>query len=210
MLLTLLFRDPLNFLSLIIALLCAITIHEFAHAYVANKLGDDTAEKLGRVSLNPKNHLDPIGSLALLIFGFGWGKPVPINSSRLKNIVKDTIVIALAGPLSNLLLATLLGIIYHLVDKIASPQLLTLILITGYYNLLLMIFNLIPIPPLDGSNILKLFVPFRVMVWLQQYGIFILIAVIFISFGNFNLLSLLISNPVNSLFSTLFGRSFLF
>lgn len=159
--------------DLIIALLVAITIHEAAHAWVADKLGDPTARYLGRVSLNPLVHLDFLGTIMIFItfttgVGFGWGKPVPFNPNNLKNPKTGALWIALAGPASNLMMALILAIPYKLLLQSASlggtgagiffnNVLYTSILL----NIALMAFNLLPIPPLDGSKVLAAFVPHR-------------------------------------------------
>ncbi len=149
-----------------IALLIAVTIHEFAHAFIADKLGDPTASLEGRVTLNPLKHLDPVGTLMLLFFRFGWGKPVPFDPFNLKHPKRDSALISLAGPASNLILATLLSFVIKL-----SPQsifaLLSIPLII--MNINLAIFNLLPIPPLDGSKILYGILPLE---WAEEYNNF--------------------------------------
>lgn len=141
-----------------IALLIAITIHEFSHALAADKLGDPTPRLEGRLSLNPLKHLDPIGTLMLLIFRFGWGKPVPFDPFNLRHPKRDAAVISLAGPASNLLLAIIFSFI---------PSILTIPLIIMNVNLA--IFNLLPVPPLDGAKILYGFLP---RAWADEYNDF--------------------------------------
>ncbi len=153
MLFNTLLSDPYTFVTIIIALIMALTVHEAAHAWVSKKLGDDTAESLGRVTLNPIAHLDPLGSIMLLFVGFGWGKPVPVNPNNFKNPVRDELFVALAGPISNFLLACFFAGIVLFFSATMSDQLRDLIKLSGYFNLLLMLFNLIPIPPLDGSKV---------------------------------------------------------
>jgi len=149
-----------------IALLIAITIHEFAHALVSDKLGDPTASLAGRISLNPFKHLDPIGTLMLLIFHFGWGKPVPFDPFNLRHPKRDAALISLAGPASNLILATLLS----LVAKLSGLPLLALIATPLIIiNINLAIFNLLPVPPLDGAKILYGFLPRS---WADEYNDF--------------------------------------
>jgi Zn-dependent protease len=145
---------------LIVALVIAITFHELAHAWVANKLGDPTAKHLGRLTLNPLAHLDPMGTIMILLVGFGWGKPVPYNPARLTRGRFSEVLIAISGPISNLLLAfifALPGRIY-LIQHQALPtgQLYTFLAVMVTLNIFLAAFNLIPIPPLDGSKILYL------------------------------------------------------
>jgi len=150
-----------------IALLIAITIHEFSHALTADKLGDPTASLAGRISLNPLKHLDPIGTLMLLFFRFGWGKPVPFDPFNLRHPKRDTALISLAGPASNLILALVCALILKLIPTafITSIILIPIIIM----NVNLAIFNLLPIPPLDGAKILYGFLP---MNWADEYNDF--------------------------------------
>lgn len=145
---------------LVVALLAAITFHEFAHAWMANRLGDSTAKHLGRLTLNPLVHLDVIGTIMIFLVGFGWGKPVPYNPARLVRGRFGEVLVAIAGPLSNVLLALLFalpGRIY-LIQHQALPegQLYIFLAVMVTLNIFLAAFNLIPIPPLDGSKILYL------------------------------------------------------
>jgi len=178
----------LDILSLIIALVVAITVHEAAHALAASKLGDPTARLAGRVSLNPMVHLDPIGTFMIIItfltgFGIGWGKPVPVNLYNLKDPRKDEALIALAGPMANFTVAAIIGfILKHFAVSISmgTGYVLTKILIL---NIGLMVFNLIPVPPLDGSKILYAFLPDRYYAkrpMLERRGPIILILVIIV------------------------------
>ena len=146
--------------------LIAITFHEFAHGYAAYKLGDDTAKRQGRLSLNPFAHLDPIGTLMLLVAGFGWGKPVevdPRNYTRKISMEKGEAIVSLAGPLMNIILSMIFSLVYCALYKFASPTFListtgtiimTIISYTISINVGLGVFNLIPLPPLDGSKII--------------------------------------------------------
>jgi len=182
--LNLLTQNPLFFLIWAASLVIAITIHEFAHAFIADRLGDPTARLDDRVSLNPLRHLDPIGSLMLLFTGFGWGKPVPFDPYNLKNPRRDSAIIALAGPMSNLILAVVLAIIFRIVWNITlAPFFFSLISL----NVSLAIFNLVPIHPLDGGKIIVGFLPLEMArEWqeiMQRYGILILIFLLF-PFGN--------------------------
>lgn len=188
-----LLTDPLFILTYAIALLSAITIHEAAHAFAALKLGDDTAQKMGRLTLNPFAHLDLLGTIFLLLVGFGWGKPVPVNSSNFKNPAKDETIVALFGPFSNLCLALGVAIIFQLSKGQASPQLSNLLITTGYFNLILMIFNLLPVPPLDGSKIIHLVFGEKVYHWLNSYGIYILIALVFLPIGRYTVVDYILS-----------------
>ncbi len=151
--------------------LIAITFHEFAHGYAAYKLGDNTAKNEGRLSLNPLDHLDPIGTLLLLVAGFGWGKPVhvnPMNYTRKMSMEKGEAIVSFAGPLMNFILALIFTIIYCAIYKFASLAFMTsnvgyiimlLISSTIAINIGLGVFNLIPLPPLDGSKIIMPFLP---------------------------------------------------
>ncbi len=153
--------------------LIAITFHEFAHGYAAYKLGDNTAKSQGRLSLNPFAHLDPIGTLLLLVAGFGWGKPVevnPRNYTRKMSMEKGEAIVSAAGPLMNFVLAIIFTLIYCAIYKFASATFLTstvgwvillLVSSTISINIGLGVFNLIPLPPLDGSKIIMPFLPYK-------------------------------------------------
>jgi len=176
--------DPVGFVAFIIAIVLGITVHEFMHAYTAHRLGDDTARLLGRLSLNPMAHLDPFGTLLLVLAGFGYGKPVPFNESRLRSAMGVTFV-ALAGPLANLALAALCAI--PLRFSAASllggvyEEILTAIVL---WNCVLAIFNLVPIPPLDGANVVYGLLPPRQQYsWrtYQQYGPFLLLFILLLA-----------------------------
>ncbi len=175
----LLLYNPLSFLLLVglsvLALIVAITVHEFSHALVANGLGDQTAKHQGRLSLNPIRHLDPGGSLMFLVAGFGWGKPVPVNQHQLSHGTTGMSLVAAAGPISNLVVAFLLAIPIKvglldyatlrvdLLNDIFSGRLdvllSTVLWMMILFNLLLAVFNLIPLAPLDGSRVLAVFIP---------------------------------------------------
>lgn len=175
-----LFRlSPEVLVLLIPVLLFALVFHEFSHGWVANKLGDPTAKNQGRLTLNPIAHLDPIGSMMILFVGFGWAKPVPVDSRYLANPRKDMMKIAFAGPASNLLLAFLGGILIRLTGY-AGPLTSMLILFTQI-NISLAVFNMIPIPPLDGSQIFSGIMIRRnpqLVMQLQMYGPQILMGLI--------------------------------
>lgn len=160
--------------------LVAITFHEFAHGYAAYKLGDNTAKSEGRLSLNPFAHLDPIGSLLLLFAGFGWGKPVhvnPYNYTRKISMEKGEAIVSAAGPITNLILAFIFAIIYFAIYKFAGLAftmttvgviVMLLIQSTIAINVGLGIFNLIPLPPLDGSKIIMPFLPYKAKQWFRN------------------------------------------
>jgi Zn-dependent protease len=177
-------EDPIGFIAFIIAIVLGITVHEFMHAYAAHRLGDDTARLLGRLSLNPMAHLDPFGSLLLVLAGFGYGKPVPFNESRLRTTMGVTFV-ALAGPIANVALAALcaLPLRFGTASVIggAYEEILTAIVL---WNCVLAIFNLVPIPPLDGANVIYGLLPPRMQYsWrtYQQYGPFLLLAILLLA-----------------------------
>src|SRR3990167_5813030 len=183
LILTLLQANPIVALAFIVGLVLAITIHEFAHALVAYRLGDPTAKLAGRLTLNPQSHLDPIGTIALLIVGIGWGKPTPFDPFNLRNIKRDSALISVAGAASNFLLAIALSIPYLIAyftgnltqDINAVYQILSIVI---WINLILAVFNLIPVAPLDGFKVLAGLLPrdwYRDFIQTERYGIFILL-----------------------------------
>ena len=186
--LDLLFTSPLSFIVIFGGIIIAIGIHEAAHCYMADYLGDPTPRSLGRLTLNPLAHLDPVGTLVILVTGmFGWGKPSPFDPYNLRNPQRDTALIALAGPVSNLLLA--LGL--SLIARLGLPQfLLSIFYFLISLNINLAIFNLIPIAPLDGS---KIFLKNQS----NQYSLLLLLLLLFPIFGGHSIASLLVS-PVSS------------
>ena len=183
----LLFQNPLTFVIIAILLIIVISIHEFAHAFVADRLGDPTPKLAGRLTLHPLAHLDPIGTLLLFIAGFGWGKPVEFDPYNLKRPQRDTTLISLAGPVSNLLLATMLAIVLRTIGMTMPTFLISTLIFTIFMNITLAIFNLIPIHPLDGGKILIGILPPEtgkdLDLFLHRYGFIILIFLIF-PFGN--------------------------
>jgi len=177
---------------IIVIMLIAFTVHEWAHAWTAWKFGDDTAYREGRVTLNPRAHLDWMGMLFLLIAGFGWAKPVPVRRSRFKNPRLMSILVTAAGPISNLLLAFLMVFIvgalqnFGAFDDMSVHSLNRISIFISLWlqiNLALFIFNLIPIPPLDGYRIIEEFLPIRTRIQIQekaQWATFIFLLLIFI------------------------------
>lgn len=164
-------------------LLVAIVFHELAHGLTAYALGDDTAKREGRLTLNPLKHIDPIGFLAMLIFKFGWAKPVPINPLNFKKRKRDTLLVSLAGPISNFFLAILVVII--LKSNIVRNYLLTqMLVITLWYNIMLGIFNLLPFPPLDGSKIVASLLPDRIEYFFYRYERYFYIILILMIYRN--------------------------
>lgn len=179
MLISILLSDPILFFAVALALVISLSIHEFAHAYISMKLGDYTAKYLGRVTLNPTAHLDPVGTVLLLIAGFGWGKPVPFNPLNLKNPKRDAALISIAGPMSNFILAVVFSIFAHIFPQ--SSLLGGFVYLVVYFNLALGIFNLIPIHPLDGFKVVNGILPDKLSVqWIQMapYGIYLLLLIV--------------------------------
>ena len=193
-----LFSNPILFLFWMIALVATISIHEYAHARMADRLGDPTPRAMGRLTLNPKAHLDPLGTLALLLIGFGWGKPVPFDPYNLRSPRRDSALIALAGPASNLLFAFVLSMLIRFVPL--TYLLTSLISILVSLNIMLAIFNLVPVFPLDGEKILSGLLPAGLAQEygniMRQYGTLILI---------FLLLPLGGASPISALISPVIG-----
>ena len=154
-----------------IILVTVIPIHECAHALVASWLGDDTARLMGRCTLNPLAHLDPIGSLLLLLTGFGWAKPVPIYGRGFRRFKRDMALTALAGPAANLLLAVAVAVVFKVVNRLApvGPWGMVVLLILLWNTLALAVFNMIPIPPLDGSRLVTALLPDRLYLSVMRY-----------------------------------------
>lgn len=171
------------FLIFIPILLVCLTVHEYAHAKVADILGDPTARYAGRLTLNPIKHIDPIGLIALIVIRIGWAKPVPINPYNFKHPEKGMMMVGLAGPAANFMLAWVLAIILKTVP-LNSYFWINILQSTIWVNLALMVFNLIPIPPLDGSHIFTRFIPTHVDEMLKQYSYFILLGILFIPVTN--------------------------
>ena len=171
-------------IGIAVALVVGITFHEFSHAFIADQLGDHRPRALGRVSLNPAAHIDPVGALVFILAGFGWGKPVPVNVYALRPGRVGMAMVAAGGPIANVLVAVAAAVVYRvlaiggvtgLVENVAFFIVL--------YNLLLAIFNLLPIPPLDGYNVLLAFVPPRTAFTIQRYapyGVIILLLLVFL------------------------------
>lgn len=179
LILSLLGDSPVYALAFVGALLIALTIHEFSHAFVAFKLGDPTAKLEGRLTLNPIAHLDPMGTIFLLLVGFGWGKPVPINP-RYFTKKFDEIKVALAGIVSNLILAVIFMIPLRalLASGDSSSILIVFLSLAVLYNVILAVFNILPIPPLDGSHVVEYFLSDEAKYQYQLIGPYLLIGLI--------------------------------
>jgi len=196
---------PIVFFVVFFSLILTISIHEFAHALMATRLGDQTPKSQGRLTLNPLAHLDPFGTLLLFLIGFGWGKPVFFSPYNLKNPRKDAAFISLAGPVSNLIFALLISILYRIASIYLHPAsiFLNIFFYIIYFNLLLAFFNLIPIHPLDGGKIFTGFLPASeandANLFLKRYGLIILILLIFPIFSGVSPFFLVVSPLINFL-----------
>jgi len=182
--------DPTELISRLLTLVIALTLHEYAHARVANWFGDDTPRLAGRLTLNPLRHLDPLGSLMLVVAGYGWAKPVPINPAALKERSRaGVMLVSLAGPFSNLLLAGL-GSLAYLLLRVSAGTFSAALSFFGQFlisfvvlNVTLCVFNLLPVAPLDGEKVLEYLLPEPargVLYAVRPYGMFILLALLFV------------------------------
>lgn len=195
-------QDPLSLLYTLPAIIIGLTVHEWAHAFAADKLGDPTAKNLGRMTLNPFAHIDLFGFLCLLVVGFGWAKPVPVNPRNFKNYRRDDIIVSLAGIAMNLVVAFFATILFYFGvyrwNLGSNEAFYTIFLSIVTINLSLAVFNLLPIYPLDGSHVFEsLFMRYipRFFMFLRQYGQYILIA-------------LLVSGLVSTVLGTVVGWLF--
>lgn len=181
-LLSLLMQNPVTFLMLAIPLLYSIIFHEIAHGLVASWFGDNTARRSGRLTLNPVAHIDPIGTLMLLLIGFGWAKPVPVNFANLRPSRLGVICVALAGCTINIFIAMAAILLMQFDVFSPSSVFLTILPIVAKINIMLAAFNLIPIPPLDGSKVLMEFLPRQMQATLarvEPYGFFIILILLY-------------------------------
>ena len=212
-------QDNIMLLARVLAFLIAMPVHEWAHAFVSDKLGDRTARELGRLTLNPFKHIDPWGFLSMLLIGVGWAKPVPVNPSAYKNRKAGMAVTAAAGPLSNLLLAFFTMIIYKVyyygcllalgpAARGPLPLWMNVSSMVLYYfiyiNISLALFNLLPIPPLDGSRVVGLLVPNRFYYAIQRYERYFMIGLMAVLFllprlTGFNLVGALLGGVASSI-----------
>lgn len=160
-----------DIIAIAIALVVGITFHEFSHAFLADQLGDHRPRALGRVSLNPVVHIDPIGALVFLLAGFGWGKPVPVNVYGLRPGRIGMAIVAAGGPMANVVVAIAAAIVFRVLDIVGiGGPILGVTFLVVFYNFVLAILNLIPIPPLDGYNALLAFLPPRSVFTIQRYA----------------------------------------
>ncbi len=202
--LSLLSASPTLFLLWVLAIIISLTVHECAHALAGYLQGDRTAEQEGRLSLNPLRHIDLMGFVLLLVAGFGWAKSTPFNPYNLKNQKLGPILIALAGPLSNALMVLVFSVALWIVDNFThlpgDNLMVMLFFLLIQINVMLGVFNLIPIPPLDGSRVLFWWLADKrpdIVQWLERYGMFVLFGLVFV-FGG--MLSTLFASITNTIF----------
>jgi Zn-dependent protease len=203
--------SPTDLIARLITLVVALSVHEFAHAWTADQLGDDTPRLQGRLTLNPLAHLDPLGSVMLVIAGFGWARPVVVNPYQLqRRSPAAMMLVAIAGPFSNLLMAIVAAIPFRaglLTLSLSSSFTAELLAQFIFINLILMFFNLIPISPLDGEKVADYFLPpggQRLLDSIRPYGPFMLLGLIVLgSFGGLDLIGTLIGKPALSVFRLL-------
>ncbi len=213
MLLQTLFSNPIAFVIFVGVLLITLAVHEYAHARTAEELGDPTPRLRGRLTLNPLAHIDPIGSLMILLVGFGWGKPVPFDPYNLKNPRKDSALISLAGPVSNFVMAIVGAILFRLIAGVdlGIVSVFGLIVLPFFVriNLILGIFNLLPFSPLDGFKVVGGILPEdQAKEWftLEKYGLLFLLAFILPLVGNRSMLDIVLNPTVSFFYSLLLPR----
>jgi Zn-dependent protease len=183
---TLLFREPIAFVAFVVALAIAFTLHEFSHAAAAVAQGDQTPRAQGRLSLNPARHIEPVGALLILIAGIGWARPVEFMPSRLRLGRVGAVLVALVGPIANFVLAFVAAILIRVGDEggwLYSGSWDIFLGVFFQLNVVLGVFNLLPIPPLDGSRLLSILLPpsmHGILEFLERYGVFILLAILLI------------------------------
>ena len=210
---SLLSQNPVSFVIVAVFLIAAISVHEFFHAFMADHLGDPTPRLAGRLTLDPRAHLDPLGTLLLFFVGFGWGKPVPFDPFNLKDPKRDSAIISFAGPMSNLLMAILASIFIRFTNFLPflfiSTILTQVLSLFVYFNVMLAVFNLLPVHPLDGFKVVAGLLPkkyYSDWLALEHYGMFFLIMLIFPFFGR-SALSQIISPIINFILSFLLPGS---
>lgn len=210
--------NPAIFLGLLIALIVGISVHEFSHAWMANRLGDPTASSQGRLTLNPLSHLDLMGTLMIFLIGFGWGKPVPYNPANLRNgPISGGAMVAIAGPAANIVTAAALGFLFQNLISLSGASvddtteaIATILAIVVQINIALAIFNIIPIPPLDGYRVLLRFLPPHVVPSisrLELQGPFLLLIIVLLDswFLRIGIFQAILGPPVNFLMGLFLG-----
>lgn len=189
-------RSLFQTVAMIPGIIIAMSLHEFAHAFVANKMGDDTAERMGRLTLNPMSHIDPVGFLMLLIGGFGWARPVPYNEINFRNRHVGVFLTAIAGVVMNILIAVLAIIIYELTGAFfPSDEYFAVMQNIAWINIAFASFNLLPIPPLDGSKLIAALLPTEKRYWFYQYE----------RYGFFLMIFLIMTNMIDYLLDPIVG-----
>ena len=219
MILSLLSSDPIIFFALIFAMLLSLSLHEFSHAWTADYLGDETPGQAGRLTINPLAHIDPFGFLLFMLVGFGWGKPVPFDPYQLRNARYGSALVGIAGPAANLLLAVIFGVVLKALISVGTFDLTNgvdsvhpVIQFFAYVviiNVLWMLFNLLPIPPLDGSKVLFALLPDsfeELKIQLTRVGPFLLLFLLILDrFLGFSFFDKLFSGVISSVTSWIFG-----
>lgn len=211
----------ISFLLSVPIIILILSVHEYAHGLVAKKLGDPTAESLGRLTLNPLKHIDPIGFIMFIVLGIGYAKPVPINSRYFKKPKRDMALVGVAGPASNLIMAIIFAALIKLLFLLAQfipltaptwtvtafAYLYQILYLGVFYNIAFAIFNLIPVPPLDGSRLLYAFLPSKALLWFQRYEQYFMWGLLGV-FLVFNLLNINIIGKVTLFFVNLLFKLF--
>ncbi len=201
------FREPSILIGFLAGITIAITIHEFFHAWTANHFNDPTAKNMGRLTLNPLAHFDPVGTLFLFLAGFGWGKPVPINPNNFRNPRWDQLWVALSGPLSNIAAAFIFALPYRIAIITGSDLALLnyspigiILNVIVEINIILAVFNLLPLPPLDGAEIISILLPRSLLPIYNQFGPLLLFTVLALEFLpiNLNLFSMIFTPIINT------------
>ena len=192
--------------------LFSLTIHEYSHGYVAHMLGDDTAKSRGRLSFNPLRHLDPIGVMCFYFMGFGWAKPVPVDWRNFQNPRRDMMFVAAAGPVSNIALAIICGFFLRIISPEQNFELFAFFCFAVYINVILAVFNMIPVFPLDGSSIIKGLLPNHIaakLTNLDRYGAVLLLGILLMDqFANTGIYSRVLLFPVSKIVEILTQEAF--